>query len=470
VSRFPSSRRRSSAEPSRLAPSEGGFVIVAGALVLLSSWGLSGRADWAQPWLHALALLALALPIARQREGERVGWWPFAPLVLWIAFCGVALLNPSHSPAPSGGWIPRPDWIRWLPTTVDHDHTISDLRYWLFPLALGGAACALVRGASGARALWSAIALNGLALALVGAWFRLSGADLALGFIEPPESTYFFATFFYKNHWAAFGALSATAGLALALEAWPGVLAGDPRARGRACLYGAAGVLTLVTLPLPGSRSGALFALALLGAFLATGLVLWWRQRTSGTRNWIPLIPLGAMALIVGFGAAAYAPTALRDFERTRTQLERPLEGGAFELRTLVTRDTWRMAAARPWFGWGPGAYEIVFPLFHGNYLRGPDGRVTDRFDMAHNDWLHTLAETGWLGTLMLVGPIVALAVRSWRRASLAGRWGLGGCGLVALHAWIDFPLRNAAVVLVWALLLATAGRLAAKPADDTTD
>lgn len=118
------------------------------------------------------------------------------------------------------------------------------------------------------------------------------------------------------------------------------------------------------------------------------------------------------------------------------------------------------MARARPWFGWGAGCFEIVWPVFQGNYLRDDSGRPRARFETAHNDWLQLLAENGFVGAVLLLAPVGWLFARNWRRAALAGRWVLGGCAMLAAYAWLDFPFHNPAVLLLWAIVLTTAHRL----------
>jgi len=337
---------------------------------------------------------------------------------------------------------------------------------WFAALLQAALVSSVVRSQAAAQRLWIAIALNGFALAAIGAGFHFAGATQVLGFIDAPEKTYFFATFFYKNHWAAYGALTATAAFALALQFWREALAGDHAARGKTLFFASAGLLTAVTLPLPGSRAGVIMAVGLVGLFLAMMAWAWWRT-SGGCRarsRWVAAAGALAAAGIVAFGVNAYAHRAAYDLQRTAQIFDPKINRESPALRLLVSRDTWRMALKRPWFGWGPGCFEIVFPLFQGRYLRGPDGRAQARFEFAHNDWLQLPAETGFTGAALFIVPAILLAARAWRAADAPGRFGLAGCAAIAAHAWIDFPLHNPAVLLAWVLLLGTAHRLGAPP------
>lgn len=442
--------------------SEGWIVVQAVALVIFSSWAFGGVLDWAMNWIFALTLAGLPFVYLRYRETRTFSVRPLFPALLWIVFVAVAVNNPSHARGENDSWTARAQWTTWLPTTVDPSHTLTDGRLWLAVLLQGAALWELLRTPRAARLLWGAVALNGFALAAVGAFFNFSGARRLLGVVDGPEPGYFFATFFYKNHWAAYGALSTIAAFALALESLPATLIGDPAARGRTLFFGCAGLLTAVTLPLPGSRAGALLAVLIIAGFLGTIVVTAWRARRGGRRirHWGLLAAVLLGGGIVAFGASAYAPRAMTDLLRTRQQLTHTLDGDSLDIRIPVSRDTWRMAQRRPWFGWGPGCFEVVFPAFQGSYLRRPDGRPEARFEYAHNDWLQLLAETGMVGAGLFLVPIILCSVTGWRRGGLAGRWALLGCGLLAAYAWIDFPFHNPSVALLWVVLLATAHRL----------
>lgn len=444
-----------------MAPAETALLAALMTIIVLSAWACGGMPDSVHLALVAVPLLGcLALRLDRA-DLRRLRWRVFLPLAVWVAFVGLAVLNPSHVANPNGGWLPRPEWVRWLPTTADPSHTIADARLWFAALLTGALTCALLRTPQATRWLWGMLAVNGCAVALLGAALHFGGATQVLGLIEPPEPTYFFGPFFYKNHWAAYGVLTATAAFVLALRAWPATLANDPRARGQFCFFTAAGLLTVITLPLPGSRSGALFSLVLGTAFFVE-LIRIARQAKSG-RGFTLLVAAVAL-FVVGFGAHAYAPRATSDLIRTRRQLMHGLDGEALDLRLQVSRDTWRMARVRPWFGWGPGCYEIVFPVFQGDYLRAPNGQSQARFEFAHNDWLQLLAENGALGALVLVVPAFWAAMSGWRRADPTGRRALAGCALVAAYAWFDFPFHNPAVLLAWTILLTSAHRLRTLP------
>lgn len=442
--------------PSDPPPTVSEVLLTAQSLLLLivAAWAGGGRLPGAPLLLATISLGALPLLALRRKEGLPVRWLALLPAVLWLGLVGVALLNPSHAQATDGTWRPRPDWISWLPTTADQARTRAEMLPWLAALVQGGALVAATLPRRATRVLWGGLALNGFLLAVTGAFFHFLHADLMLGTLPVPDTTYFFATFYYKNHWAAYGALAALAGLTLALDGWRRAIAGERRGWGPVVLFGGTALLTLCTLPLPGSRAGLLLAGALVAGF-ATAAIHACRKPAAPPTNG-PLVAGILLFAVLVAGAGFYAERSSVDLERTRAQLRQHAAGGVLDLRFELMHDTWKMARARPWFGWGVGTYEIVFPVFQGKYLRGPDGRPAARFEFAHNDWLQIFAEGGLAGALVLLGAAVALGRRAARRAGTTGRWALAGLALVAAYAWFDFPFHNPAVLLLWTGLAAT--------------
>jgi hypothetical protein len=112
------------------------------------------------------------------------------------------------------------------------------------------------------------------------------------------------------------------------------------------------------------------------------------------------------------------------------------------------------------WFGFGPGTFEKVFPRYQhlGHYA------VDEKWVYAHEDYLQTVIEWGWLGAgawavIALGGIGLSLRARFRHRpwpardrilyfvmlTSLLG---------VALHALFDYPLQVASIQLYVIVLL----------------
>jgi O-antigen ligase len=120
------------------------------------------------------------------------------------------------------------------------------------------------------------------------------------------------------------------------------------------------------------------------------------------------------------------------------------------------------MAAEKPWFGWGLESYAHVFRIF--NTQRAIETWVWIPFYAeAHNDWLQSLAEVGFVGTgllgLMVLFPLISVP---WRRVSSSlPRHLLAGCALILLYAWVEFPFANPAVMISFWCCLYSAVRYA---------
>ena len=112
-------------------------MLQASVVVTFSSWACGGSYPWGPPCI--LGLAAFGFPIAFLRAGEigKFRYWPFAPALAWIAFCGIAWMNPSYRALPNGSWLPLSFRV-WLPATVDRAHTVAACQPWLAALLEGG--------------------------------------------------------------------------------------------------------------------------------------------------------------------------------------------------------------------------------------------------------------------------------------------------------------------------------------------
>lgn len=180
------------------------------------------------------------------------------------------------------------------------------------------------------------------------------------------------------------------------------------RVRLGAATLGAA--FALATLPL-GSRSAQATA-----AFLPLGLAaLLLARRVAPMR----LAALGLAGLVLVLGALL--GTSLGEWLATTL-----FDANAAWSVTLRQR-TWQQAfeaiAARPWLGYGLGGFPGATPN-----------------DLAHNFWLHTAAESGIPGALLLTAVWLRAAWRSLRASAARERSGLA----LAVHgALLAFLVRS---------------------------
>jgi len=411
--------------------------------------------------MAALSVLsALLMILLAWREGRRPRLWMWLPAAVFFLLVAVALLNPSHTAVDGGkgGWTSRPEWIAWLPTTIDPQLTLTALMPWGSAVVLGvGLRCAQL-GRRAVNLLWALLLISGVLLALVGIYFRVTESRLILG-LKPDLAGYHFASFPYRNHWGAYATLLVALGLGFAfsqLRAWR-----EGRARLQTVLFGAlAALLVAMTVPLTGSRSGIILVTTML--VLGLGFFTWrmLRLRPTPRQRGARRAALAAvLMLIVGLGLGVGLASAKLEWawEKTERQWAAQQFGGEFDLRWHYTKDTVRMASDRPVWGWGLGTFEPVFPLYQGDYLRREDGSIYVVVNAAHNDWAQLWAEVGAVGWLVLVLPAGALLGRGLFSAGSGRRWVALGCGVVLLGALAELPFLNPAVLLLWTTMIATA-------------
>jgi len=306
------------------------------------------------------------------------------------------------------------------------------------------------------RAMGLVIVGTASAMALVGIVQKLSGTS-AIYWLRDTSYVSFFGPYINRNHFAGYQAMAILFGLGLlfdqSVEAdretpqtwrqrllwWFGLFT-----QGRGLLVYALAVMT-GALFFSLSRAGVLSFL--LGLMLF-GLLCLTRHRGAG-RQAVWAITLAAMAgMILWLGIA---PLFMR-----LEEIAYGADALTWAGRLPVSQATWEMSKDFPLFGIGYEAFPVLFPRYQ-------PATVPARYVQAHNDLLQLLAETGWVGFVLLVGGILRLVtdiVRRWRvrhdpfvqalvPAGLAALFGM------ALHSLVDFNLRIPANALLFTVVLA---------------
>lgn len=448
--------------------------VVAAQLVLLP-WMLGGMRVLGQGISLGLALAGFVISLLprdydrsltgheafRLYPAKRLRRFPVFWLgLLLLGYVLVQALNPAFEFQTAGRavWLSPLEHLGWLPagmrTPFDR---ASPWRQLLIFASAWMPVCAVWIGFTRRRTfqhLFAILAANGFLLAGLGMVQRLEGNGKVLWFIEPPAS-YFVATFFYKNHAAAYFnvVLALTAGVGF----WHHVRATRRQDKsspaGMYAVFGSAlAVMTLFSF----SRTGGLLLFAFL-LFLAGVFVLHQVRMPAASRS----LTLTAIMLLLLGGFVALGASAMRvgtlveRFQELRAQLA----SGAPDSRALVRQATWQMFRDRPLTGWGAGSYRFYFPVYQKAYpvlLVGQNGR-TGAWEHAHNDYLEFLAELGILGCSLLL----ALALHGARELWRARFWrnpvallGTAGLGLTLVHSWVDFHFQSPAILVTWSVLL----------------
>ncbi|AOS45730.1 O-Antigen ligase [Lacunisphaera limnophila] len=434
-------------------------------LIVGLSWAFGGQSPFARQALMLWGTLGMLLFgtgafLSPGKTAFRTAVRYLWPLLLFDLLTLVSAFNPSMQSVMRLGtpsFVVVDPLYAWLPSSARPDLTLREL--WQF----NGIVLSCFNGflflqrRRRIRTLLAVIAGNALVLAIFGTLQKLVGADgLWFGLVASPQPL-FFSTFIYHNHWGAFTLLNLTAGLALLFDAWR--RGGHRNVRHSPLLTGALALVILaISLPLSASRSCTVLGAALLlGALLHACARIIRDRRRGGQSTWLAVSALLLFTLLA-LGATGYLGRRVISERARLTDQQIRTASGLSEFGTYrdsyvasrlrVYRDTWRMAQARPYTGWGLESYATVFRIYDSSYYTYRD-RFRARFSEAHSDWLQSLAESGFVGTglLVLLG-LVPLIGPAWRKTgSPIPRYLLTGCGLLLVYAWVEFPFANPSVM-----------------------
>jgi hypothetical protein len=300
--------------------------------------------------------------------------------------------------------------------------------------------------------LWWTIVLAGGSIALLGLLQKASGARMifwATGSIWYVPS--FFATYFYH----------ANAGAYLNLIVPPALgLAGRALMRPRAP-FAKAVSLTLALLVVAAVAANTSRMAQLIGTIL---IILWLVSFARGmlrkrrTVDYKTLLLGSAVVVFTLFAIArvSHLDQPLQRWQDLSTQFPA-------DARWLASRAALRALGDASWFGFGPGTFRVIFPYYTSGLGPGIEG--TWRF--LHEDYLQTLLEWGWLGSMFLgllfFGGIL-VAITNLRTPGRVLKWYPRNRRLlpvivlalfgIALHALVDFPLQIASLQLYVAVYL----------------
>ncbi|WP_438482680.1 O-antigen ligase family protein [Oleiharenicola lentus] len=441
-------------------------------LLIFTSWAFGGQAPWARQVIAVLGGVGVVLFIIAcltRDAGHESGWkaalrllWP-----LWIydVIVIISCFNPSFREIglPGDESLAMIDPISWLPSAARPKLAAREL--WQFNAIV--LSCynlyLMLPSRRAVRKVLLTISINAVVLAVFGTFQKLIKAKgLWLGLVPSPNDK-FFSTFIYHNHWGAFTILNTTACLALLFyflrrgghrDIWHSPLP----------LGLMATLLLAISVPLSSSRSCTVqMAILLFGAFVHLLVRVIKRRRQMNESPFLPIAGI-ALAAVLSLGAIGYlARDVIAQRSRlTSEQLTTLAKEDTMTARIVLYKDTWRMAAEKPVFGWGLESYAHAFRIF--NTQRAAEMWIWITFYAeAHNDWLQSLAEVGFVGTtlLLLLGLLPLFAV-PWRRVeSTVPRYLLAGCSLILLYAWLEFPFANPAVMLTFCALFYCAIRYA---------
>jgi O-antigen ligase len=331
--------------------------------------------------------------------------------------------------------------------SLDPETTASSLRLGAALACLLLASCS-VAAERGVRRIALALLISAAVQGLYGVLVLASGHDMIWNVPKKHYLESATGTFVNRNHFAGYLVATLCCGAALVLShlrrsrsagAGGALLRALGPEGSRAALLGLLLVLGLSGLLLSFSRAGiACGALALSATVLAA--------RRLGRRTRVAIVAVAVVAAAVPLATLGTERLAER-YSQSASDFASP--GG----RLTVWGDTLALALDFPVVGTGFGTFSSAYPL-----VRSPDVRLF--FRHAHNDALQWIAESGALGTLLLL--LVLLPVLRRAVAALRGEHGTLAVGIAAgllglmLHALLDFQFRIPANAALGAALSGT--------------
>ncbi|MEY2480214.1 MAG: hypothetical protein QOI04_1141 [Verrucomicrobiota bacterium] len=445
------------------------------ATLAFAPWAYGGTTATSIETINWLLLATLLLWAAELIVCRRKPQFPtailFIALVLlvvggWMSLNAMSIYDPMFQTfAPISNVAPR------APGSIDYAISVA----WMIRAALLFGVILFVTDLSQDNGwllrLWQAIGFVAGSIALLGLLQKATGAGMIF-WEEPPgeKLTTFFATYYYHANAGAFLNLvwPLTAGLAV-----------------RAFSSGAAGpgvratwlIIFMLNMAAIAANTSRMAQFIAIGCFLA----ICWQlgppliRRLSRVERSIALA--GAVVILLTLFALGQAV----HLEQPLTRWAHLSENFPRDARWLASRVAFDAMHNVGVFGFGPGTFRAVFPMFN-NAAHQP---APGSWRFLHEDYLQTLLEWGWVGSalwVLLIFGGIAEAVRnlrkekSFRRSQRAEVRGqvktIGGrrewtprrrmilplviiaLASVLVHALVDFPLQIMSIQLYVATYL----------------
>jgi uncharacterized membrane protein YidH (DUF202 family) len=474
LSRFRSDRKRLP-----LHPLEKAVLSVVALHLCFLPWAFGTMHVWSQLTSLVLSVAGLALALIPRNYSPDLSGGPAMRLTMWprlmhfpIFWIGLALLgyialqasNPSWiwTRNATSWWLVRVNDIDWLPTSIETPFDRFNVwRQFIIYASAWLTVCTVWTGFTRRRSLQLLITIlvgNAIALAAVGYLQGLTNAETLLWLVQRPLEAMSFASFYNKNHAGAYLALTTI--MTAALATWHFDQGEKSMKKSTP-----AGVLAFIAVFLAGTvlftlSRGASIAMAICALLFFAWFFL--RRRMLPGRSSNPAVSALVVMVFLGtlVGTARYLDFSMvyRGFDRILNR-QKPEESVRFR---VLAYDAGEKMLADYWQrGVGAGGFRYLFPEYikkHPEAYSG--GRLF--WEHAHRDWFEIPIELGAAGCLLLL-----LGACYWLRFFYRQRalWHslaipvLIGCSQTLIHAWLDFPFQNPAILATWLTLIAVSAR-----------
>lgn len=405
--------------------------------------GITADSQFNLDWLcfHSF-LLWLCLLVLERR-------FPRMPLVLVSSLGLLTLMGLSQFLNPHWSIFedePYESYLPWLPGSIETEGSAWLLLHYLAMMLAG---VCLRDGLSGTRIRWyllRVIALAGWVIAMIGIYQKAAHVEGMLWSDPMPHERNFFAAFRYHGNAASFLNLS-----------WPAALVVWIRSR----LARPGGVIASLDLCVFLIVLGALFVnSSKVGPLLAFGglLLAAWLFRRELFFATTSKVGIGIMVgFVVLVGAIIALPGMALVFSKWDELLE---DGGSLHGRLDAYRGCFLAIRESGIFGAGAGSFAYFFVPY------AEQMELENFWEHAHQDWLQTIIEWGWIGfvawAVIFGGAVARLqqrllgALRSGRTELTTGASWIA-LVLVLIHSLFDFPLQIPSIQWLVVFYLAVA-------------
>lgn len=461
-----------------LHPLEIQLLCALGVQLVFLPWAFGTMHLWSQLVSLGLGAVAFVLALLPRRYDHDLTDGPAFVLKSWprlvrfplfwlglglLAIVAIQAVNPwwVWERNATQWWLRRATEISWLPAGIDApSDRMNAWRQLAIFAAVWFTICAVWIGVTRRRSLQILLGLlvvNGMALAAVGFVQRMTNESKVLWIQSFPDAVPF-ASFVYRNHGGAY--LSLIAAVALALAVWHYYEGRRKLARSTpTTLWLLAAMLIFFAVLFSFSRgaivSGGFFSVAAAVAFLQI-------RASAAVPSTMPrLVTFMVVAVILGtvgwtirrvdFSEITRRLGTLSQYEKDDGYLSRAAARAA---ATEMLKDHWVR-------GVGAGGFRHLFPEYVRKHPAIYAGG-TQFWEHAHIDWLEIPIELGAAGVAILFGALGWIVVVWWRERGWRHPVGLMlllGSGQALVHALIDFPFQNPAILTTWWVIVVIALR-----------
>lgn len=443
---------------SRLQPgvaSRPGIALLASARWLLlaclvaAPWAYGSTRPVPREWLgRALVVVTIffVLGLLLSRRGPRIPVMPCIASILLLAQGWIMTLNPvRYFDGMQQIFYDRLQRIEWLPGTVDRATSWSQMMLMTGLLGAFWICCDFQKNPVWRKRFWNTIALTGVSILALGLAQRTTQAEAIFWEWGENSGRTFFSTFRYHANAGAFVNL-----VVFPIVAKAFVVFQLQKGQLEKVFWTVAAAMSSACMFLHSSRAAsAIGAVLLTGFFL---VVLVGLRRRGGLFRVLGVCFLGALLVALLTWAAGY-----HQLETAWSSKANLLKDNRYMVYLAIMQNA--LPDAGLW-GFGPGTFSIIFPFYKGQF----GVTLPGYWATAHQDYLQTLVEWGWIGgglwMIVLPGALlrgVGKTLLSSGRGREGGLFQTAACFSLAgilLHAGVDFPLQIASLQL-YALCLA---------------